>query len=191
MARQTPIAGVSLIEVMVVLVVLGVLLSMAAPAFNDFINRRRVQAIAAEISSDLAYARAESGLRANDVIVMFKTNGTMSCYTIGYLGTGGSECNCTRGAGAACPGSWVELKTVQFPGSLGVNFTSTGTWLSPRAPNRIQFKAPQMLPAIGDFSVAVDGRHQAQLRVEVNSAGRISTCSPATSSMSGFRACEQ
>lgn len=178
-------SGLSLVELMVVIAVVGIILSVAVPSFTELLNSRRVQSIAAEISSDLALARAESGLRPQSVAVYFKENDSMSCYTIGYYGASGT-CDCTRGTGSACNGR--EFKTNQIPKKLGVTFRSgANNWDPPFAVGVINFKSPQMTAHLPDFVVHVVGV-KAKLDIQLSTMGRISTCSPG-GSMSGVVPC--
>lgn len=180
------IHGLGLVEVMVSLVVLGILLSVAIPSFSDLLNRRRVMAVAAEISADLAYARAESGLRPQGVTVFFQRNDSVSCYTIAYYASGGG-CDCTRGQEAACDGGTIEHKTMQIPSKIGVSFASFSSEWTPVDPGQVSFQSPQMTASVSDFSVTVSGR-RSQLIVQLSKLGRIRTCSP-NGSISGVPVC--
>ena len=184
-----PRAGVSLIEVLVAMAVLGVLLAVAAPSFADILNRMRVKMIASELSNDLAYARAEAGLggKRNNVMVVFNVPPGMSCYTIYYSATSGG-CNCSSPVGSACTGQTAELKTVQIPGNIGVSINLSGTF-DPFEPNTIAFQHPQMTSSVPGFAATVTGLHGAKLDVRVNTMGRVSTCSPSGSSMNGVPSC--
>lgn len=57
---QSSIRGVTLIELMVVLAVLAILLTIAAPALTNFIRDNRVTAQSNELSSLIAFARSQS-----------------------------------------------------------------------------------------------------------------------------------
>lgn len=181
--------GVTLIEVLVVLAVLGILTAVAAPSFADILNRQRVQMVAAELSNDLAFARAEAGLggKRNDVIVSFGLPVGMSCYTIRYFGASGG-CDCSRPPGNACTGQTAELRTVQIPRSKGVHLRLTGQF-DPFEPNSISFQHPRMTNSVAGFAVNVIGLRGAQLQVQVNTMGRVSTCAPSGSTMSGVPTC--
>ena len=173
--------GVTLVEVMVAIGVLGILVSVAAPSFGDMMNRRRVRAVAAEIATDLAYARSEAALRPQGVFLNFRSSTNTSCYTIqGFAGS--IKCNCTRGPGLACPASFFgpspELKTMQVSSSTGVTFTSASSIWAPAGGDRIVgFTAPQMLSSLPDFAVNVVGGG-VSLRVQMTLLGSITTCSP-------------
>lgn len=182
--------GVGLVEVLVVVAIVGIITALAAPSFADFLNRRRVTAVAEEISTGLAYAKSETALRSSKVNVRYMNGSGMSCYTI-YYNYLVSTCDCTRAQGSACQGgNSIELKTYQLMDSTGVRFSSatgSGNWGSD-GPGNMEFTVPQMLPNPGDLMVNVEGVRSGKLTVKLNAAGRISTCTP-DGSMSGVVAC--
>lgn len=102
--------GFTIIELMTVLVLIGVLLAIAAPAFNDMLAKRRLEGQANELVTDLAYAKSEAVQRNRNVAVF--TGGGGSCYTVAAWSTGTGACNCALGPGASCTGGPTELKTV-------------------------------------------------------------------------------
>ena len=184
--------GVSLIEILVVMVVLGIILAVAAPSFSDLLNRRRVKAVASQISTDLAYIRTEAALRPYAVLVYFGGNTTQSCYTLAYDG-GTGVCDCTAGAAGSCGGSNnTPIKTEAVPSANGVTFKATTPNVFATARGVIQFHAPQLTVTPINSYVDVCGRSsnelQPQLRVELSPLGRISTCSP-NGSYTGFGPC--
>jgi type IV fimbrial biogenesis protein FimT len=188
--KKISILGVSLVEVMVAIGVLAILVSVAAPSFSDLIARRRLQAVAAEIATDLAYARSETALRQQDVFLTFNQDASTTCYTI-QIGSATAQCDCTKGAGLACPadilGPSPELKTLQVASSTGITFTpSAANWAAVN--NKFGFSAAQMLPSLPDFGITVSNS-KASLRVALNALGRVSTCSPNGSFGSGVHAC--
>jgi len=119
MSRRSSQRGFTAIELMTVLVIAGVLLVLALPAFNDMLERRRLEGQANEFVTDLAYAKSEAVQRNRNVVLI--TGGGGTCYTLAAwtdsaLRTG--SCNCANGAGTSCtprpPGANdpLELKTV-------------------------------------------------------------------------------
>jgi len=184
------VRGVSLIEVMVTIGVLGILLSVALPSFTELIARRRLQAVTAEIANDLAFARSQAALNPQDVFLTFKQNTSMNCYTI-QTGSATALCDCTRGAGLACPatqfGPSPEMKVMQLATSTGITFTPSATnWAA--ANNKVGFISPQMFPSAANFGITVSNS-TASLRVELNGIGRASTCSPNGSFGGGVPTC--
>ena len=186
--------GVTLVEAMVALGVLGILLSIAAPSFADLLNQRRVQMIAAELSTDLAFARSQVVLRSGpdaEVTVYFKQLDNMSCYTIAYYG-GAGYCDCSNGPSVACLGSQIpEIKTTQVSRSGGVSFVASGTpnrGLNQRTADRVTFTWPQLTADPSNFSVVISGIRGSSLRVQVNGMGRIETCAP-NGNFNGYKSC--
>jgi len=187
--------GLTLVELLVVLAVTGILLSLAIPSFADMLIRRRVQLVADQIVTDIAFARAETAVVGrSDVDVVFVNNESQSCYTLSYWGLVGT-CDCTRGEGNACNGnpaspnftSRTEIRTTQLMANSGVEFVSSGNW-DALSPGQLRFRRPQLFPTVPNFAVTVIGKRGFTLRVQLNALGRISQCSP-DGSMPGASAC--
>ena len=126
--QAQPMRGVTIIEMMVVVVVAAIILTLAVPSMREFLVRQRVAAVNAELVTDLQFARSEAVARNRDVYVSFFTDPLagsppMSCYTIHTLGTVGS-CDCRKPLGTACDiaAELVEIKTVQVLDSTTVGF---------------------------------------------------------------------
>jgi prepilin-type N-terminal cleavage/methylation domain-containing protein len=181
------LAGISLVEVMVALAVLGILLAAAAPSLGDLMTKQRMRAVAAEISTDLAWARAESGLRPQNVFVGFRHGNGVSCYTIHLFASVG-QCNCTLAEGASCSNSNArELKTMRLPLSSGVKFEASGTFANNM--NLQSFDTPHMIASVPDFEVILtNSKGTNKLRLYLNGMGRVVTCTP-NDSFSGVPAC--
>jgi len=69
-------SGFTLIELMLVLVVAGVLMSLAVPSFRTMMLKRSVQSSVDALVTDLRFARSEAIKRTNKVSVCSSTNGT-------------------------------------------------------------------------------------------------------------------
>lgn len=70
--------GLTLIELLTVVVVLAIVTALAAPSFSDYLGRSGVKGAANEAFSDLQFARSESVQRNAAVTVTFNASG----YTI-------------------------------------------------------------------------------------------------------------
>jgi len=81
------VAGFTMIELMVVLVVLAVLLSVGAPAFTDFIRSNRLVAEANSLRASLSTARSEALAQRAFVTVCPSTDGA-TCASSNEWNTG-------------------------------------------------------------------------------------------------------
>lgn len=186
MRTQSASSGITLVEVMVALAVLGIVMALAAPSLADMLNKQRMRAVAAEISTDLAYARAESGLRPQNVYVGFRKGNGVSCYTIQLFGSVG-QCNCTLAEGQSCMNSNApELKTMRLAQNSGVEFDANGTFPTNR--RLLNFNSPQMTTSVPDFEVILKDRRGTKLRLYLNGMGRVVTCAP-DNNFGGVPAC--
>lgn len=89
-------AGFTLIELMIVLAVLVIIITLAAPSFNDAMERRRLAGAGDEIFNAVNYARSEAIMRNTDVLIRFQTESDGKwCYGIDDDAPSSSACNCS------------------------------------------------------------------------------------------------
>lgn len=67
---QNPQSGFTLIEVMVVIAIVGIFITIAAPSFTSFINTMRIKSASFDLVNDLNLARSEAIKRNADVVVV-------------------------------------------------------------------------------------------------------------------------
>jgi len=70
--------GVTLIELMVVLVVLAILISLAAPALHSLLARWAADTASASLVDDFRYARSEA-IKRNDFVTICRSTDGVSC----------------------------------------------------------------------------------------------------------------
>jgi type II secretory pathway pseudopilin PulG len=174
-ARRGLVRGLTIIELMAVLIVLGVIITLVVmPAVGNMVARHRVQGVQAELLGDLQLARSERAQRngtSTAVAVSFGGNADLTCYTI-YTVPGPQPCDCTRAPGTACAGvpGAQELKTMQFTRASGV--TVAGSI------GRIVIAPPQGLVTPVGYQIDVLSATRGQLRTVINGTGVPSVCSP-------------
>jgi len=172
--------GLTVIELMVVVAVVGVLIALAAPSMRSLISAQRVASINAELVTDLQFARSEAARRNVPVFVRFRA--ANNCYVLYVDNAAPGNCNCSRTPSVdVCTGGREEIKTVQVPLSTGVALSASSA-----TGQILRFERETSLP--DDFTVTVTGDVRGQLQTHVNPAGRPIVCSP-DSSISKVPAC--
>lgn len=181
--------GLGLVELLVALGVVGVLVAVALPAMSDFLERRRVIAVAGEINNIMAYAKAETNAMRFGVNVHMETdpNNQQSCVAV-VTQTLGDDCKCYYTGSQICPTSGKLLRLFQLPRTDNVSFTATATTWGGLT-QVVSFSRDLHQQVEQNVQITVTGlRSGVQLRVELNEAGRSKICSP-SGRVGGFATC--
>lgn len=182
----------TLIEMMVVIALIGVILMLAAPSFNDMIGMQRLRAINDQLVTDMQFMRGEAVSR-NQYMGFIARNQVaepMSCYTIFSSSTplvstsiDPSQCNCTNAIGAACTSPQRELRTVQIPRNFNIDLRfppNQGGHVRVSPVNGSIEIIPPNTAVFDDLEFCVEVRRspRGRLRTSVSMGGRTSQCSP-------------
>jgi Tfp pilus assembly protein FimT len=165
--------GVTIIEAVVALTVVGAIITLTAPSMRGMISRHRVEGLQAELLTDLRLARSEASQRSGtltSIAVTFGGNADVSCYTIHVEG---ANCDCTRAPGTVCMPAVQEIKSIQYSRAGGVAVAAS----SPSG-SRIKFEPPQGWADPSDLVIDIHGSPSGQLRTSVSKLGVPIVCSP-------------
>ncbi len=134
MKNRSSQRGFTIVELMTVLVIAGVLATLAIPSFRDTLERRRLEGQANELVTDLSYAKSEAVQRNRNVVLVPGGGGT--CYTLAAwtepaARTGSCDCTVVPPAPRCTPSppastDPVEIKTVTLENA--VTFATSGTF---------------------------------------------------------------
>lgn len=68
--------GFTLVEILIVLVVVGILTSLAAPSFSELVKSQKIKSMATDLNASLALARSEAIKRNRNVSMLPTTAGS-------------------------------------------------------------------------------------------------------------------
>jgi len=188
---KTRRSGLTLIEILVGLGVLAILLAVAIPSMADLLERRRVIAAAEEVAGILTYAKGETTSTSSELTVRFDPGSTMSCAAVTTSNSGFSnKCRCNQEPSQICVGANAQvLRLFQLPAEHVTFAADTKDHSWPSTAYQIRFGREQMdIAAVGFHVDVVSKKKKYTLRVEVNTAGRVRTCSP-NGDMTGYATC--
>src|SRR5512139_336346 len=166
--------GFTLIELMVAIAVLGILVTLAAPSFNGFIDKYRAKRAADTVSSFLINTKSEAVKRNRAVSAVLTGGGAAWCMGM----TEASTCNCvTQGA---CLVGGVE-RVVRGESFKGVSL------IGPATGHAFEFK-PLRGTVGGNDTVEFVSANGLKVNVVVGTVGRRRVCAR-DGSITGYPAC--
>ncbi len=195
-------AGLTLIELMVVVAIAVIILGLAAPSFSEYIITQRLRSVHEQVATDLQFARSEAVARSAFVGVRFQEvtgAGGFTCYVIftrpdPTTSPTPDTCNCTAGPGSACsasPTTTTELRTVTIPSELKVGVgvpsgqTKDTVTFEPRSAGIKIANSDFSLTTTPTFEIDSTAHNNRNLRAIVLPSGRPKLCTPAGSTMGG------
>lgn len=158
--------GLTVIELMITLVVVGILAAIAAPSYNEFMKRSKLTGAAEKVFGQLQYARSESIASGKDIFVSFKDTGAVGwCMGVSDL----ASCDCSASL-ASCTINGVQarsFKSADYPEIvLSSDFADDDTgFVAPMSVALETGKVTLTLPAYG------------AVEVRMNVLGRMRLCS--------------
>lgn len=172
--------GVTLIEASIVTAISAITVASAAPSYREFIEKQRLNGVAAQLATDIQFTRAESVMRNTGLRLSVQSHAWGACYVI-HSGAA-DACTCKESGITECVGEAQPLKTVSLPVSdqLALESNVKSILFDPMHGTST--------PA-GTFKVIAPSRRA--VHHVVNLMGRVRTCSPNVDApaVSGYTVC--
>ncbi|MBL8330162.1 MAG: GspH/FimT family pseudopilin [Rubrivivax sp.] len=166
--------GFTLIEMLVAIALVVVLVALGAPSIRELLAVQRLQNVHAALVTDLQLARSEAVRMRQALIFEVDGDANASCYMVRTsISAGAGSCSCLRTPGSACTGAFREVRTVQVARTTGISLTAASS-----AAAMATFEPDDGSSRPGDLRVDLVSDVRGALRVNVNAAGRVSSCSP-------------
>lgn len=177
-------AGASLIELAIVLVIMALVLTMAAPNFVEWINNGRIRTAAETIMAGLQTARSEAVRRNANVQFTLTSPGTSggTGWTV-VLVNGNEEIqSAPNGEGTA------NIIATPSPGDANA-VTFTGLGRTPPAPTNLNADGSALLTQIDIDTTVLPAATSRELRILINAGGQLRLCDPNVTDGTDPRAC--
>lgn len=117
-------AGVTMVELMIVVAIAAILATIAAPSFSDFINNTRLTSMMTQLTGDLSRARSEAIKRNSWVMVCARSTNT-ACGT--DWNNGWLVCQDSEPDNACDTGTTANPNPIAVHPALNPNLTLTGS----------------------------------------------------------------
>ncbi|HJV25675.1 MAG TPA: GspH/FimT family pseudopilin [Aromatoleum sp.] len=177
--------GFTLVELIVTMAILGIILAMAVPNLQTFIDKNRVVGAAEAVYGQLQLARTEAIKQSANMVAVFTPTAP---WCSGFSRDTGTVCDCTQAVGGAnaCTilgdGQTAVLQVVNASSFSGVTMLTGG-------PASIAFNGVRGTAGVGG-TVILQSALGKQMGVTINVLGGVHVCSPTGSgSVGGYPAC--
>lgn len=178
--------GFTLIELMVVLAVVAVLVTVAAPALQAFIDKNRLVGASEAIYTQVQQARSEAVKTSANVMLVF----SKSAWCAGYGPESAGACDCTKApADGGCVGT---LRGPSLSGGdfKGVTMKSAPASITFDGVRGIVAASSAVQEAVGETGVLLESKLGRQLRLDIGAMGSAAVCSPAGKAVvAGYPTC--
>lgn len=170
-------AGISAVEIMVVVALIAVLAAVAVPSFGPMVDKYRVKTMASSVAAILQFARSEA-VKSNTPVFVAAASGANSC--VGARRAVVCDCTVTDTAAA----NYCEFKLLNAGDFSGVQVSAAA--FGGNAYTRFD----PVRGLVDGGSLSLTSRGGRQITVRLSGLGRVKFCSPAgASNVSEYPAC--
>lgn len=171
LSRRTQ-RGMTLVETAAVAAVVAVITGVAAPGFGQALHKRHLEGAAAQLETDIHYARSLAVARNTPVRISFDNSAGAGCYVI-HTGAA-QQCSCATDGSAVCQGNAVALRSVLFDAGSAVGLKSN---------SRSVLFDPVRGTSTPTATIQLKAGSGLAIHQVLNIMGRVRSCSPAPTQM--------
>ena len=178
-------AGVTLYELMTALSVIAILMSMSAPSYSEFINKRKVAAGANLIATFFENVRMEAIKRHEFASVSYKKSDNGADWCLGAVIGREVACDCM----AETPACLIDSEPVILSNQTFAQFNNLVATFNTGTISYDPLRGILTNPA---NSVTMEIKHNDEnfrVDISVNAAGSVRKCTPSSHEMVGFAEC--
>jgi type IV fimbrial biogenesis protein FimT len=167
--------GITTLEAVMALAITTATLGSTLPGFSEMQDRRRLEGAAAQLETEMQFARGLAVTERRAVRFSFQADAAKSCYVIHTGPANGCRCDAEQ---TACVAGAKEVRTVRFEAGsrLRVTSNSSSMLIDPIKGTVSPTATVKLSNARGDG-----------VNVVINIMGRVRACSP--TGMNGQRPC--
>lgn len=182
-----PQKGVTLIELMIIVVITAILLALAVPAFTNTIDRQRLKSVTEVMLSDLELMKLESIKRNKSVFLSLRNDSSSTgdwCYGLSEA----AACDC-KSTNCTIDGASKVVSYTDYKGTKILAPTTT-------SPTPFSFTVEQirgqvtLSAALTNNRIRLTSEKGRELDIQVSTTGRFFICSPSGSAtVFGYPTC--
>jgi type IV fimbrial biogenesis protein FimT len=183
--RKSYCTGVSLLEILIAMAILGIIISVAMPGFSEFGANQRLIGLAEQVHGHLQQARSEAIARSTTVYANFAVDGTASweygvssenslCDLTVTAPTDADACVITVDDGDGIDNA-ADFVLMRF---TSADYDDVAMNIASFSSATTQFVFDPVRGAASSGQVNLEGSTGRLLRVAVSLLGRVSICSP-------------
>lgn len=160
-----------------VMTIAGAVVGVTVPGLQSLFDARRLGGTAAQLATDIQFARSEAVARNRAVRLSFYASAGSTCYVI-HTGLA-AQCDCTAAGPAVCGDGAEQMKTVQLPAAERVSLQANVA--------SVLFD-PLHGTSTPTGTLRLIGPGGREVQHVINIMGRVRSCSP-LGAVTGYRAC--
>ncbi len=184
--NHTP-QGMTLVEMMVTIAILGIIAAMAAPSFTSALEDARLSGAAEAVYLQLQEARSEAVKRSTTVTVSFNTNTWCSGFVVGT-----TACNCTQTTTTSADYCGVDAGGgVLAPTSvLGSNYQGVTVYFTTFTDKTLAIDGVRGIPvALENGRIVLRNVLGHLLEIKMSALGRVMICDSTGTNTNNYKRC--